>query len=47
MEKVNNLGIQDFPESEELRMMEYADKKGRLQTAKKINSKEKKTLFIK
>ena len=47
MEKVNNLGIQEFPENEELKMMEYADKKGRLQIAKKINSKTKKTLFIK
>lgn len=46
MEKVSALGIQDFPESEELRMMAYADKKGRLQVAKKINAKEKRSLFI-
>jgi len=46
MEKISNLGIQDFPESEELRMMAYADKKGRLQLAKNLNSKTKRTLFI-
>ena len=46
MQKVSELGIQEFPEAEELRMLEYADKKGRLQIAKKINAKEKKSLFI-
>lgn len=46
MQKVSELGIQEFPEAEELRMLEYADKKGRLQVAKKINAKEKKSLFI-
>lgn len=47
MDMANKLGIQDMPEAEELRMMEYYDKKGRLQIAKKINAKEKRTLFIK
>jgi hypothetical protein len=46
MDIVNKLGIQEAPEAEELRMMEYYDKKGRLQIAKKINAKEKRTLFI-
>lgn len=46
MEKISRLGIQDFPESEYLRMMEYYDYKGRLQIAKKINAKTKKSLFF-
>lgn len=45
MEKVSSLGIQDFPESEYIRMMEYYDEKGKLQTAKKIDAKSKKNLF--
>jgi hypothetical protein len=46
MQRITTLGIQDFPKDEELRMMEYADEKGRLQQAKGINSKQKRTLFI-
>lgn len=45
MEKVSNLGIQDFPESEYLRLLEYYDQKGKLQVAKKLNAKTKKSLF--
>ncbi len=45
MEKVSSLGIQDFPESEYIRMMEYYDEKGKLQTAKQIDAKSKKNLF--
>lgn len=46
MESVSKLGIQDFPEAEYLRMLSYYDQKGKLQTAQKINSKSKKSLFI-
>ncbi len=46
MESVSRLGIQDFPEAEYLRMLSYYDQKGKLQTAKIINSKSKKSLFI-
>lgn len=46
MEQVSNLGIQDFPESEYLRMLEYYDTKSRLQVAKNIKAKDKKQLFI-
>lgn len=46
MQRITALGVQDFPKDEELRMMEYADEKGRLQQAKGINSKQKRTLFI-
>lgn len=46
MESVSKLGIQDFPEDEYLRMLAYYDQKGKLQTAKKINAKTKKSLFI-
>jgi len=46
MESVSKLGIQDFPETEYLRMLSYYDQKGKLQTAKNINSKSKKSLFI-
>ena len=45
-EKVSRLGIQDFPESEYLRILEYYDYKGRLQIAKKLNAKTKKDLFF-
>ncbi len=46
MESVSKLGIQDFPEDEYLRMLSYYDEKGKLQTAKNINAKTKKSLFI-
>ncbi|WKZ76197.1 MAG: hypothetical protein QY303_04715 [Vicingaceae bacterium] len=46
MESVSKLGIQDFPEDEYLRMLAYYDQKGKLQTAKNINAKTKKSLFI-
>lgn len=46
MDRVSKLGVQDFPEEEELRMAEFMDKKGRLQVAKGINSKDKRSLFI-
>jgi hypothetical protein len=46
MDRVSALGVQEFPEEDELRMLEYADKKGRLQVAKGINAKEKRSLFI-
>lgn len=46
VEKINALGILEYPEEEELRFAEYADKKGRLQQAKGINAKQKRTLFI-
>lgn len=46
MDKISALGIQEFPEEEELRMLEYLDKKGRLQIAKGIKAKEKRSLFI-
>lgn len=46
IKKIRALGVQDIPAEEELRMAEYMDTKGRLQTAKGINSKEKRSLFI-
>lgn len=46
IEKIDALGVPEYPEEEELRFAEYADKKGRLQQAKGINSKQKRTLFI-
>lgn len=46
MEQVSRLGIQDFSESEYLRMLEYYDTKSRLQIAKNIKAKDKKPLFI-
>lgn len=46
VEKIDALGVPEYPEEEELRFAEYADKKGRLQQAKGINSKQKRTLFI-
>jgi len=46
MEKVSSLGIQDFPESEYIKMMEYYDTKKKLQTAKQIDTKSKKNLFF-
>jgi len=46
MESVSKLGIQDFPEDEYLRMLSYYDQKGKLQIAKNIKAKTKKSLFI-
>lgn len=46
MDRVNQLGFQDFPEQEYMRMMEYHDIKGKLQAAKKIDAKTKKSLFL-
>lgn len=46
MESISMLGVQDFPEREYLRMLAYYDEKGKLQTAKKINAKTKKSLFL-
>lgn len=46
VKKIHALGVQDFPAEEELRMMEYMDAKGKLQVAKGINAKGKKSLFI-
>ena len=46
MTKINELGIQDIPKGEELRMMEHVDTKKKLQLAKNINTKTKKSLFI-
>lgn len=46
MENVSNLGVQEMTEGENLRMLEYYDDKSRLQTAKGINAKTKKSLFI-
>lgn len=46
VKSVDALGVMEYPEEEELRFAQYADKKGRLQQAKGINSKKKRTLFI-
>jgi len=46
MTRISELGIQDIPKSEELRMMEHVDTKKKLQIAKNINTKTKKSLFI-
>ena len=46
MESINKLGIQELPDSEYLRMLEYYDDKGKIQLARKINAKTKKSLFI-
>lgn len=46
MENTGSLGIQGFPESEYLRILEYYDYKSKLQTAKKIDAKSKKNLFF-
>lgn len=46
MNRVNQLGFQDFPEQEYVRMMEYHDIKGKLQISKKIDTKTKKSLFL-
>lgn len=46
MEKISKLGIQDFPESEYIHILEYYDYKGKLQIAKKIDAKSRKNLFF-
>lgn len=46
MERITKIGVQEFPAEEELRFAQYADEKGRLMKAKGINSKQKRTLFI-
>ncbi|MCU0443107.1 MAG: hypothetical protein MUE96_11975 [Bacteroidia bacterium] len=46
IKKIRALGVQDIPAEEELRLAQYMDTKGKLQTAKGINSKEKRSLFI-
>lgn len=45
MESVSKLGIQDFPETEYLKLLAHYDHQGKLQAAKKINAKSKKSLF--
>jgi len=45
MERISKLGIQDFPESEYLKMLEYYDRKGKLQTARDMKEKTKRSLF--
>lgn len=46
VEKLSTIGIEEYPEEEELRFLAYADEKGKLMQAKGINSKQKRTLFI-
>jgi hypothetical protein len=46
MEKISELGIQEFPESEYRQLLDYHDQKGRFQQAQKIQAKTKKSLFI-
>lgn len=46
MKTVTALGVQQFPEEEYMRLMEYHDQKGRLQKARNIDTKSKKNLFI-
>jgi hypothetical protein len=46
MENVRRLGVQDFPKSEYLRMLEYYDHKSKIQVAKQLQAKTKKSLFI-
>lgn len=46
VEKLGTIGIQEYPVEEELKFLEYADKKGKLMQAKGIDSKQKRTLFI-
>jgi len=46
VQKIDDLGVQDFPESEYIRMMQYYDVKGKLQVTKNINAKQKKNLFF-
>lgn len=43
--KIDTLGIQDFPENVYYAMLERHDKGGKLQQAKKIDTKSKKSLF--
>ncbi len=43
---IKKLGIQPFPETKYQAMLEKHDHRGRLQTAKKINVKSKKSLFF-
>ncbi len=43
---IEQLGVQDFPEEEYIRMMSYHDEKGRLQNLENSNAKKKKSLFF-
>lgn len=44
--KITNLGLQGFPESKYIQMLQKHDKKGKLQAAKNIDTKSKKNLFV-
>jgi hypothetical protein len=46
MMTIEQLGIEEFPEEEYLRMMRYHDEKGKLQNINNPNAKEKKSLFF-
>jgi hypothetical protein len=46
MMRIEELGIQDFPEHEYIRMMNYHDEKGKLQNIENKHAKEKKNLFF-
>lgn len=46
MDKINNLGIQAFPESEYMRMIQYYDTKQVLQKSSKINGQQPRNLFF-
>lgn len=46
MERRSDMGIQDYPESENIKIMAYYDMKKKLQTAKKIDAKSRKNLFF-
>ncbi len=46
VEATENYGYRGFPESVYMRIIEYQDHKGRLQQARKINTKSIKSLFI-
>lgn len=46
MQKIADLGIQDFPEEEYLQLLSYYDTKSKIQISKNIQAKTKKSLFI-
>ncbi len=46
IQKIADLGIQDFPEEEYLQLLSYYDTKSKIQISKNIQAKTKKSLFI-
>ena len=47
LQKANEIGLEEFPESEYISMMAYHDDQARLQISKNMDNKSKRDLFIK